>query len=78
MEKLSYQQYGRNVLSYLALEYECEPELDHSHEGVVKARRFIKKCYGEDLSVPDCCGLLVRKLIRKKESSEKPESPEEL
>jgi hypothetical protein len=78
MEKLSYNQYGRNVLSYLGLEYDCEHILDHSPEGVMKARKFIKKCYSDDLSVPDCCGLLVRKVIRKKESSEKPESPEEL
>lgn len=73
MEKLSYNQYGRNVLSYLNLEYDCESELDHSQRGVMKARKFIKKCYNEELSVPDCCGLLVRKVIRKKEIKESPE-----
>lgn len=65
MNKSSYMRYARNVLGYLNAEYECENELDHSPEGVTKAKKFIKGCYKENRSFQYCCGLLVRFVIRK-------------
>lgn len=70
MNKLSYTNYSTNVLTYLGAEYDCEEELDHSPEGVLRARKFIKKCYRDDCTVPDCCGLLVRKVIRQNDNEQ--------
>lgn len=78
MNKLSYTNYAANVLRYLGEEYECEGELDHSPEGVLRARKFIKKCYKDDCTIPDCCGLLVRKVIREGQNDNEQSSQENI
>jgi hypothetical protein len=65
MKKMSFTRYGESVLNYLAVEYDCEGELDHTDDGVGIAREFIKNCYENDDTVQNCCGELVRQVIRK-------------
>lgn len=65
MKSMSLSRFGQMVLNYLAVEYDCESELDHTDEGVSVARAFIKNCYENDDTVQNCCGELVRQVIRK-------------
>lgn len=63
-KSMSFSRFGETVLNYLAIEYDCESELDHSEDGVRAAKEFIKECYEKNMTPPDCCGELVRQVIR--------------